>query len=411
MRGILVVGGGPAGLMAALGAAEAGARVTLLEKNDDLGRKLLLTGNGRCNLTNDCGLDALVANLPGNGPFLYHALSRFGPEELRAYLHRLGLPTVVEPGGRVFPAAGRSAAVLAALRRGLERAGVTVRTGTAAVALTLRDGRVTGAATSRGAVEGQAVILATGGASYPQTGSTGDGYRLAAAAGHRIVPPRPALVPLIAAEDWVASLAGLSLPGAGARLADGGRSIGADRGDMLFTHWGVSGPLVLGLSRAAVGCLSAGRRPVLRLDLRPDLSAEDLEARLRRAWESRRLAVNALAGLVPARLAGVLLSLAGSRPDTPAAVLPRETRARIRSMLKDLPLTIAAARPLAEAHVTAGGVCVKEVDPCTMASRLAPGLYFAGELLDVDGRSGGFNLQAAFSTGRLAGMAAARAAI
>ncbi|MGE5598101.1 MAG: aminoacetone oxidase family FAD-binding enzyme, partial [Bacteroidota bacterium] len=254
---ILVVGGGPAGLMAALGAAEAGARVTLLEKNDDLGRKLLLTGNGRCNLTNDCGLDALVANLPGNGPFLYHALSRFGPEELRAFLHGLGLPTVVEPDGRVFPAAGRSAAVLAALRRGLERAGVTVRTGMAAVSLTLRDGRVTGAATSTGTVEGQAVILATGGASYPQTGSTGDGYRLAAAVGHRIVPPRPALVPLIAAEDWVASLAGLSLPGAGARLADGGRSIGADRGDMLFTHWGVSGPLVLGLSRAAVGCLSA----------------------------------------------------------------------------------------------------------------------------------------------------------
>lgn len=409
---VIVVGGGAAGLMAAIEAARAGARVVLLEKMPSLGRKLAITGKGRCNLTNLTDRDNLIANMPGNGQFLFSAFTAFGADDTVAFFNDLGVPTKVERGGRVFPVSDKAADVVAAFRRELDRLGVTVRLRAAVDAVTLRDGVVVGVRLVGGeAITGDAVILATGGASYPGTGSTGDGQRIAAALGHTVVPLRPSLVPLETSENWPASVMGLALRNVDVRaLGADGERLGSEFGELLFTHFGVSGPTVLSLSRPVSAYLDkGGRRPQLALDLKPGLQPEELDRRLQRDFVqyARKHFRNALDDLLPRRLIEVIIGLSGIEPERPVHQITRSERLALVGLLKDLRLTIKGVRPLAEAIVTAGGVATREVDPRTFASKLVPGLYLAGELIDIDGYTGGFNLQAAFASGRAAARAAA----
>ncbi len=423
VSGVVVVGGGPAGMMAAVQAAAGGARTVLLEKKDRLGLKLGISGKGRCNLTNWTDVEGLVQGIPGNGRFLYSAFANFGPPDLVSFLDKLGVPTVVERGRRMFPVSNRALDVVRALKGAVAAAGVKVRT-VAPVAGLLppaSDGGTWVVVTAGGErFQGHAVVLATGGASYPATGSTGDGYRLAAGVGHRIVEPRPSLVPMICAEEFVAALAGLTLENVQVTLVAGDGAGKAAKtglgvslfGDLLFTHFGVSGPTVLSLSRA----LATGRIPlpaVLSIDLKPALSLEQLDARLLRDFgaETRRQYKNALGGLLPRSLIPVIIGLSHIPPEKPVHQITRSERERLARLLKGMRLTVTATRSWEEAVVTTGGVDVGQVDPRTMESRLCPGLFFAGEVLDVDGFTGGYNLQAAFSTGHLAGRVAARKAL
>ncbi len=408
---VIVVGAGPAGLMAAGQAATAGAPVLLLEKMDRPGHKLGLTGNGRGNLSNTAPLEDLLAQFGPQGHFLRPALARFGCAGLRAFLLELGLPTVVEPDGRVYPASGRAQDVVDALWRWTAACGVVLQARAPVERLLVEGGRVEGVALASGEVHhARAVVLATGGASYPATGSSGDGYRLAAALGHTIVPIRPALVPLETAGDIAPRLQGLALQGETAHLWLDGRKRASASGDLLFTHFGLSGPLVLSLSRQVVDAVRQGRQVALSLDLRPDLDEGALDPLLRRALEGhgRQLVRTVLHGWLPRRLAALALEQAGIPADRRAHELAAAERRRLLRWLKDFRLEITGCRPWSEAQVTAGGVDTAEVDPRTMASRLVAGLYFAGEVLDVDAGSGGYNLQAAFSTGWAAGQAAAR---
>ena len=427
---MVVVGGGPAGMMAAIQAASAGARTILLEKKDRLGLKLGISGKGRCNITNWTDVQGLVQAIPGNGRFLYSALTNFGPPELVAFLDRLGVPTMVERGRRVFPASNRALDVVRAMKGAVTAAGVKVRIAWPVAALQppgSAGGTWVVATTGGERIPGHAVVLATGGASYPATGSTGDGYRLAAELGHRVVEPRPSLVPMICAEKFVAELSGLTLEnvqvtlsapeGGGGRTRPAGVTGKANRlnpqislfGDLLFTHFGVSGPTILSLSRA----LATGQIPlpaVLSIDLKPALSFEQLDARLLRDFgaETRRQYKNALGGLLPRSLIPVVIDRSEIPPEKPVHQITRPERERLAQLLKVFRLTVTATRSWEEAVVTTGGVDVGQVDPRTMESRLRPGLFFAGEVLDVDGFTGGYNLQAAFATGYLAGQAAAR---
>lgn len=413
MPRVVVVGGGAAGLMAAVEAARAGASVVLLEKMPSLGRKLSITGKGRCNLTNNADRDRIIANMPGNGQFLYSALTAFGAKDTMAFFAELGVPTKTERGGRVFPASDRAADVVAAFRRELARLGVDVRLRAAVASILVEDGAASGVKLADGrTVPADAVILATGGASYPGTGSTGDGYRMAAEVGHTIVPLRPSLVPLETVEEWPREVQGLTLKNVTVRaLAADGRKLGEEFGELLFTHFGVSGPVVLTLSRAVTTYIErGGREPRLGIDLKPALAAEALDRRLQRdfAAHARKHFANALDDLLPRRLIPIIIRLAGIPPARPVHQITRSERTTLVAVLKNLTLTVKGPRPLAEAIVTAGGVSTKEIDPRTLASKLVRGLYFAGEVIDVDGFTGGYNLQAAFATGRAAARAAAR---
>lgn len=413
MPRVVVVGGGAAGLMAAVEAARAGASVVLLEKMPSLGRKLSITGKGRCNLTNNADRDRIIANMPGNGQFLYSALTAFGAKDTMAFFAELGVPTKTERGGRVFPASDRAADVVAAFRRELARLGVDVRLRAAVASILVEDGAASGVKLADGrTVPADAVILATGGASYPGTGSTGDGYRMAAEVGHTIVPLRPSLVPLETVEEWPREVQGLTLKNVTVRaLAADGRALGEEFGELLFTHFGVSGPVVLTLSRAVTTYIErGGREPRLGIDLKPALAAEALDRRLQRdfAAHARKHFANALDDLLPRRLIPIIIRLAGIPPARPVHQITRSERTTLVAVLKNLTLTVKGPRPLAEAIVTAGGVSTKEIDPRTLASKLVRGLYFAGEVIDVDGFTGGYNLQAAFATGRAAARAAAR---
>jgi predicted Rossmann fold flavoprotein len=406
---VIVVGGGPAGLMAAGQAAAAGAPVLLLERMGRLGTKLRLTGNGRCNLTNLADLDDFLAHFGKSGPFLRNAFARFFAPDLLAFFEGLGVPTVVEEGGRVFPASNEARDVAEALDRFTQGQGVEVRLHSRAARLLLDGDLVWGVALEDGQqIAAGAVIVATGGASYPQTGSSGDGYRLAEQAGHTLAPIRPALVPLAIAGPEPRAMMGLALRGVEARLLIDGQELARGSGEMLFTHFGVSGPLILTLSGPAVEWIGRGRLE-LSIDLRPDLTAEQLDAELRAELErhGRRTFRNLLKGLLPAKMADVVAARSGILPGKPAHQVTAAERARLGALLQDFRLAVAGHRPLAEAMVTAGGIDTREVDPTTMASRLVKGLYFAGELLDAQADTGGFNLQAAFSTGYVAGRAAA----
>ena len=411
MDTVIILGGGPAGLMAALSAADRGVRAELWERNRSIGRKLAITGKGRCNVTNDADTAELVRHLPGNGQFLYGAFSRFGAADVMAFFEqRCGLPLKVERGRRVFPASDRARDVVEALENQLALAGVTVRCQTRAKRLALEQGRLMGVYDYSGAFHAaDAVVVATGGVTYPATGSTGDGYALAEQAGHSIVAPRPSLVPLETVEDWPARVSGLSLKNVRLTLRDGEKELDSAFGEMLFTHFGVSGPLVLTLSKTVCGREGQGRGLRLALDLKPALSPEQVQERLRRDLEkySRRRLSNALGDLLPSSLIPVFVELTAIPADKAVNQLTRLERAAIAALLKEVPLTVAGPRPLAEAIVTAGGVNVREIDPRTMASRLLPGLFFAGEVMDVDGWTGGYNLQAAWSSGYAAGCGAA----
>jgi predicted Rossmann fold flavoprotein len=424
----LVIGGGAAGLTAAYTAAENGADVLLLERNERPARKILLTGKGRCNVTNACSdLREIIANIPGNGQFLYSALSRYMPQDAISFFEENGVPLKTERGRRVFPVSDKSTDITDALVRACRRTGVRVEHGRAAQ-LIIKDGQCLGAITEEGGeYRAAAVIVATGGLSYPQTGSTGDGYALAKQAGHTVTALRPSLVALDCHEGFVSSLQGLSLRNVTLRAIDTqtNRVVFEELGEMLFTHFGVSGPLALSASAHMRDMGSAPSRYRLQIDLKPARSAEQLEERIQREISGQRLGdsfcpqedapnqtpshggrknfINVLNSILPKSLVPVIMRLAGFPLDLRASQLTREQRRTLAELLKSVPLTVTGFRPIAEAVVTSGGVDVREIDPKTLASRLVGGLYFAGEVLDVDAYTGGYNLQIAFATGRAAG--------
>ena len=409
---VIVVGGGAAGMVASLFAARAGAAVTLLEKNEKLGKKVYITGKGRCNLTNDCDLDTFLSQVPRNPRFLYTALSFFSPQDMMALLESAGCPVTVQRGRRVFPASEKASDVTRALASLMRQSGVDVRLNTAVRSLeTLpsEEGgrRVAAVLTKDGErIPADSVILCTGGVSFPATGSTGDGYRFAEAAGHTVLPRSPVLVGLDTVETWPCSLQGLSLRNVTLTLSRGKKVLYTELGEMLFTHFGVSGPLVLEASCHLPEDPSAA---LLRIDLKPGLSPEQLDARLLRdfAVSGKKLLQTELGSLLPARLAELFPRLCGLPGTLRCNQITAEQRHALAASLKALPLRIRGPRPLEEAIVTRGGVDVREVDPASMRSRILPNLYFAGELLDVDAHTGGFNLQIAWSTGALAGRSAA----
>jgi len=402
--------------MAAGQAAQVGAETLLLEKMDRPGRKLRIAGKGRCNLTNVAPVSEFIAHFGPNGRFLRQAFHQFFNADLVAFFEGLGVRTVTERGGRVFPVSGEAQDVVDALARWVRERGVTSRTRSPVERLLVEGGRVVGVQVSRNQVSGEkpgfysadAVIVATGGASYPATGSTGDGYRLAQAVGHTIVPIRPALVPLETAGDVAPGLQGLSLRNVTVRVWVNGIKQAEAFGEMLFTHFGLSGPIILSLSRQVVDALRLSQRVILSIDLKPALDEGKLDARLLRDLDAhgKQQFRTMLKGLLPSKLIPVCIDLVNIPPHKEAHQITSEERQRLRAWLKDFRLEVTGHRPFAEAVITAGGVDVREVDPRTMASRLVEGLYFAGEVLDVDADTGGYNLQAAFSTGWVAGRSA-----
>lgn len=404
---ILVAGGGAAGMMAALFAARAGASVTLLERNEKLGKKIYITGKGRCNLTNDCSMEEFLRQVPRNPRFLYGALNRFGPQDMMALMEEAGCPVEVQRGQRVFPRSEKASDVIRALARLMEQAGVRVRLHSRIQSLIVQEGRAAGVVLESGeGLEADAVILALGGQSYPMTGSTGDGYALAQAVGHHVLPPEAVLSALETVEDWPRALQGLALKNVRLTLRSGRKTLYTELGEMLFTHFGISGPLVLEMSCHLPAELAQAQ---VTLDLKPGLTPEQLDLRLQRdfATQPRKQLQNVLPGLLPLRLSALFPDLAGVSGERVCGQITRGEREQLGAALKALPITLRARRPLAEAIVTRGGVDVKEIQPATMESKLLPGLYFAGEMIDVDAHTGGFNLQIAFSTGALAGSSAA----
>lgn len=406
MDKIVVVGAGPAGMMAAIKAAENGASVVLLEKMKRAGKKMLITGKGRCNITNSAEIPELLKNIPGNGKFLNSCIRAFDNEDVQYFFNGLEVPTKVERGGRVFPVSDKAADVVDAMVLQLHELGVKLYTDVKVSEILVKDNKAVGVKTENNQVfEAEAVIIATGGASYPGTGSTGDGYKMADKIGHKVVTPLPALVPLELEEEWVKELQGLSLKNVRVTLFADEKKITDMFGEMLFTHFGVSGPIILSLSRRTAQLLEEGSFVELMIDLKPALSFEQLDARVLRDFEKyqRKEMKNALKDLLPGRLIPPVLDGAYIEPDRMVNSITKEERHRLVNVLKGLLVTVTQTRPIAEAIVTAGGVDVKEINPKTMESKLIKNLYFAGEVVDVDAYTGGYNLQAAFSMGAAAG--------
>lgn len=407
MGKVIVIGGGAAGMMAALAAAEKGCRVCLIEKNEKLGKKLFITGKGRCNVTNAGDMETLFANVRANGKFLYSAFYGYDNRRVMDFLEGAGCRLKTERGDRVFPLSDHSSDVISAFARELKRRGVEILLNTEAKSLILGkdESIVEGVRLSGGRqVHGNMCVVCTGGLSYPSTGSTGDGYGFAKEAGHQMVGQRPGLVPFNVREEWCGRLMGLSLKNVSLRLVCGGRETYQGFGEMLFTHFGVSGPLVL----SASSHYESGQGAVLYIDLKPALTAEQLDKRLLRDFDenkNKRFG-NALGGLFPMKLIPVMVELSGIRSDKKVNEITKEERRRFGELIKAVPLTVKGLRGYEEAIITRGGVCVKEINPSTMESKKVKGLYFAGEVLDVDALTGGFNLQIAWSTGHLAGSCA-----
>ena len=405
---VVVVGGGAGGMMAAGKAAQNGASVLLIEKNKRLGKKILISGQGRCNLTNTANIEEIINNFPGNGKFLYSALTNFSNLDLMAFFKERGVELKIERGGRVFPNSDSSGEIVKALENYLAEQQVQILRGVSVVDIKTNGEKVEGVilADSR-EILGDRVIIATGGASFPGTGSTGDGYNLAQRLGHSIVPIRPSLIPLEVKEEWAKDLQGLSLKNVTVILqTTTGKKLAQAFGEMLFTHFGVSGPIILTISRKAVDYWQKNYLPlILKIDLKPALNKEKLDQRLQRdiVKFSNKQIKNGLGDLLPQRLIMPVINLAGINVDKVMHQITKEERRKIIDVLKGLQVTLIGSRPLNEAIVTAGGVNVKEVNPQTMESKLIKGLYFAGEVLDIDGLTGGYNLQAAFSTGYTAG--------
>ena len=399
----IVIGGGPAGMFAAVTAAGRGQKVLLLEKNDRLGKKLLITGKGRCNVTNDCSGQEVLQNVPRNGRFLYSVMTAFPPERTKEFFEQRGCRLKTERGNRVFPVTDKAQSILDCLQSEIRRQKVTVKSARV-MDIATEDGHVTGVRTLHEEIPAKWVILATGGASYPATGSTGDGYTMASKLGHTVLSPEGSLVPLETAGDDCRNMQGLSLRNVGVKLLSGkGKVLYKDFGELLFTHFGVSGPTVLSAS-----CHLKGDGCRLVLDLKPALDAEKLEARILRDLEQyqNRSMENALVDLLPRSMIPVVLRRLEIAPELQANSLTKQKRRAMVELLKGFSIDITGKRPVSEAIITSGGVKISEIDPKTMESKIVGGLYFAGEVIDCDAYTGGFNLQIAWATAWAAGMAA-----
>lgn len=408
MKRVVVIGGGAAGLMAAVIAGREGAKVTLLEKMNYVGKKMGITGKGRCNITNACDMSDFIKNTPGNGKFLYGAYERFTNEDLLQLLHDAGLETKVERGGRVFPASDSALDVRNTFMKLMKHYGVDVHLEEPVKKLLVDDGVVTGVVTDRETYHADAVVIATGGKSYPTTGSTGDGYILAAQVGHKITDIRPSLVPIVTEESWVKDLMGISLRNVELSVVAKNKVQAKMFGEMMFTHFGITGPIVLSLSHTVGKLMRKKNIGTIGLDinLKPALSPETLDKRLQKDFDlySKKQLINGMKDLLPSRLIPLIIELAGIDPQKPINQISKEERQQIGYMLQHMPLTVKGLRPVEEAIVTAGGISLKEFNPKTMESKLVKGLYGAGEVLDIDAFTGGYNLQAAFSTGYVAAM-------
>jgi predicted Rossmann fold flavoprotein len=399
---VAVIGGGPAGMMAAYEAAKRGCAVTLFERSEKLGKKLFITGKGRCNFTNSADIEDFLLNIPRNPRFLYSALYGFTNEDMARFLETAGVPVKTERGGRMFPASDKSSDVLRAFVTRIREAGVTVLLNER-VARVSREENGFRIVTNAREYMFDRLILATGGLSYPATGSTGDGYAFAQSLGHTVTDLKPTLISFETQEEWPVRLMGLSLRNVALRAYDGrGKKKFEELGEMLFTHYGVSGPLVLSASSMLADAPEGAK---LSVDLKPGLDEEELDKRVLRDFEAniRRQFANSLDALLPQKLIPVIVELSGIPPQTEVHQITRDTRRSFCRLLKNLSMTIKGARPIEEAIVTRGGVNVREIDPSTMQSKIVEGLYFAGEMIDVDGYTGGFNIQIACSTGALAG--------
>ena len=406
MNKIIVIGAGPGGMMAAVKAAENGAEVLLLEKMNRVGKKMLITGKGRCNITNAADVPEIIRNITGNGRFLYSALQSFDNQDVMRFFQEHGVEIKVERGQRVFPVSDKAQDAVDAMYMYLHELGVKIRTEARVRDILTAEGHAAGVRLVDGEIlSASAVILATGGASYPGTGSTGDGYAMAEALGHTIVPLRPSLVPLETEEDWPLAAQGLSLRNVRVQLLADGQKIAEEFGEMMFTHFGVTGPIILSLSRPAAQALADGSMVELSINLKPALTPEQLDARLQRDFlkYQRKQLKNALHDLLPSKLIEPVLDLSYLDPDAFVHQTSKEQRLRLGEVLQHMVLTVSRTRPLAEAIVTAGGIATREINPKTMESKKVPGLYLVGEVVDVDAFTGGYNLQAAFSMGAAAG--------
>ena len=408
MSKVIVIGGGAAGMMAAVTAAERGCEVILLEKNEKLGKKLFITGKGRCNVTNAADMEILFKNVCRNEKFLYSAFYGYDNQALMAFIEEEGCPLKVERGDRVFPVSDHSSDIIAAFSGALRKRNVDIRLNTEVKSILYMEDRAVGVNLANGkTLKADKIIVCTGGISYASTGSTGDGYRFAKESGHRFVEPKPALVPLEIRESWCKELMGLSLKNVTLTMMKGKKKLYEEFGEMLFTHFGVSGPLVL----SASSYYNGDPDTMLYLDLKPALTTEQLDKRILRDFEENmnKQFKNSLGGLFPAKLIPVMIDLSGIHPEKKVNEVSREERQNFVQLIKNLPLTVTGTRSFAEAIITRGGVSVKDVNPSTMESKLIQNLYFAGEVLDLDALTGGFNLQIAWSTGHLAGESAAEA--
>ena len=405
---VAVIGGGAAGMMAAISAARGGADVTMIEKTERCGKKLRITGKGRCNVTNDCTLEEFLQNVPSNPRFLYSALSRFSTEDTKEFFESEGVPLKVERGRRVFPVSDRAEDIVNALLRACKEAGVRT-VFSRAKALITENGEVRGVVTDGGDIPADAVIIATGGKSYPRTGSDGDGYALAKSVGHSVTPLLPSLVPIVSGSKICPALQGLSLRNVSLAVVDrrNGKKIYEDFGEMMFTHFGITGPMVLSAS-AHIPDISSGNYEA-HIDLKPALDEKTLDARIIGDFTkyANKDFINALGDLHPQKLIPVIVSLSGIDPRKKVNSVTREERRALCETIRRLKISLSGFRPINEAIITKGGIATGEINPKTMESKLVSGLYFAGEVIDVDAYTGGYNLQIAFSTGTLAGESAA----
>lgn len=408
---IAVIGAGPAGAMAAIRAGQLKRKVVLVERNDAICRKLLLTGRGRCNITNTASIDRFIDEFGKEGRFLRSALFAFSGDDMIDFFKSHGLELKAERQGRVFPVTDKASSVVEALEDCLAENGVKIIYNKRLESIERKNGFFQLEFEGEGDIQARKVVLATGGASFKITGSAGDGYRIAERLGHKIIPLKPGLVPLCTKEKWVKELQGLSLKNVRLTFECRNRKIVSDTGEFIFTHFGISGPLVLDLSRDVVAAMEKEKEVGLSIDLKPGLNKEQLEKRLLREFkDSGRMQLkNLINRLLPRRLVPIFLHLAGLDPERPANQVSQKERRSTINMLKALPLTIVGSLPIEEAMVTSGGISTREIDPRTMESRIVPGLYFAGEMIDGVASSGGYNLQKAFSTGYLSGGKAAHA--
>lgn len=405
---VAVIGGGASGMIAAGRAAELGADVHLFERNTDLGNKLLITGKGRCNITNFSDNENIIKNIPGNGKFLYAALNRFSSKDLTRFFNHLGLETKIERGNRVFPKSDSSKDVVNCLEKYMNKNGVTINLGKRVKEIVVDKGFVRGVKLfNNDFFYSDIVILSTGGLSYPKTGSQGDGYSMAQKLGHRVTPLKPSLVPLCTKEDWVREIQGLSLRNVLVSAYYNNKKIVEEFGELLFTHFGVSGPTILTVSRKVVEYLDKGKDKEIKLiiNLKPALSWQKLDNRLQRDFMkySRKSLKNGLIDLLPKKLIPIIIRTSMLYPEKPINQITKDERRALSNAIFNLTLTIIDHRPIEEAIVTMGGISIKEIDPYTLESKLVKGLYFSGEVIDIDGLTGGYNLQSAFSTGYTAG--------